>query len=112
MAFRLNKHLDVDTYYIPLDKTCRLVDAISVVDTETVATADKTITLSDGTNTIGVITVADASAEGTVDRIVLDSTTKGKVALDADTPLKIVVAGSGNGEFEVTFVFDEFHADN
>jgi len=112
MAFRLNKHLDVDTYYIALDKTCRVVDAISVVDTEDVASAAKTITLSDGTSDIGVITVANNSTEGTVDRIDLDATTKGKVALDADTPLKIVAAGSGNGEFEVTIVFDDFHADN
>ena len=112
MAFRVNKHLDVDTYYIPLDKTCRLVDAISVVDTEAVTGSNGTITLSDGTSTIGVITIATGSAEATIDRIVLDSTTKGKVALDADTPLKVVVAGNSDGEFEVTFVFDDFHADN
>ena len=108
----MNKHLDVDVYYMAVPTTCRVVDAISVVDTQAVATALKTITLSDGSSTIGVVTRADTSAEGTIDRIVLDATTEGKVELDADTPLRITVSGAGNGEFELTVVFDEFHAAN
>jgi hypothetical protein len=112
MAFYINKHLDVDTYYVAVPKTCRVVGAVSVVDTEALTGSAGTITLSDGTNTIGVITIGVEAAEGTVDSIVLDSTTKGKVELDVDTPLKIVVAGCTNGEFELTLLMDEFHADN
>jgi hypothetical protein len=111
MTMIINKHLDVDTYYVPVPRSCRVVNAYSVVDTEAVATAAKTITLSDGTTDIGVITAANSSAEGTMDSIVFDSTSKGVVELNATTPLKIVVAGTGNGEFELVVEFSEFHAD-
>jgi len=110
--FVLTKHLDVDTYYMAVPVTCRVVDAISVVDTQALTGSAGTITLSDGSSTIGVVTVGVEAAEGEVDRIVLDGTTKGKVELDKDTPLKIVVAGNTNGEFQLSVVFDEFHADN
>lgn len=107
-----NKHMDVDTYFIPVPLTSRVVKAYAAVDTEAVASAAKTLTFSDGTNTIGVITTGGSDAEGVVSTIVLDATTEGKVALGPATPLKVVVAGAGNGEFEVTIMFDEFHADN
>jgi hypothetical protein len=111
--FVLNKHLDVDTYYLNLPVTCRLIKAVSAVDTQALSGADGTITFSDGTNTIGTITVAlTGTAEGDCDTMTLDSTTLGKVELGPGTPLKIVLAGNTNGEVEVTMVFDEFHADN
>jgi hypothetical protein len=108
----LNKHLDDDTYYMPVPVTCRVVKAYSVVDTQDLTDALGTITLSDGTSTIGTITVAHEAAEGDVDSLVLDGTTKGKVELDKDTPLQIVFTGHTEGEVELTVVFDEFHADN
>ena len=109
--FVLNKHLDVDTYYLALPLNCRLIGAQSVIDTEALTGADGTITFSDGTTDIGTITVTQSgSAEGEVDSITFDTTSEGKVALGPSTPLKIVLAGNTNGEVEVTMVFDEFHA--
>jgi hypothetical protein len=109
--FVLNKHLDVDTYYLPLPINCRLIDAQSAIDTQALSVADGTVTFSDGTTDIGTITVTQSgNAEGDVDSLVLDSTSLGKVALGPSTPLKIVLAGNTNGEVEVTMVFDEFHA--
>jgi hypothetical protein len=111
--FVLNKHLDVDTYYLAIPINCRLIAAQSVIDTEAFSGADGTITFSDGTTTIGTITVAySGSAEGDVDSLVVDGTSLGRVALGPTKPLKIVLAGNTNGEAEVTMVFDEFHGAN
>ena len=110
--FVLNKHLDVDTYYLPVPVTCRVVKAYAVCDVQNFSVADGTITLSDGTTTIGTITVAAAAVEGEMDKLVMDGTSLGKVELSPTKPLKIVLAGNTNGEVELTIAFDEFHAAN
>lgn len=111
--FVLNKHVDVDTYYLPLPVTCRLVKAYASVDTEVLSADDGVVTFSDGSNDIGTITATVASsAEGDTFALSLDETTEGKVALGPATPLKIVLAGNTNGELELSMIFDEFHADN
>jgi len=110
--FVLTKHLDVDVYYMAVPTTCRVVKAYSVCDVQDFSVADGTITLSDGSTTIGTITVAAAANEGDIDTLTLDGTSKGKVELDADTPLKIELAGNTDGEVQLTVVFDEFHAAN
>lgn len=107
--FVLNKHLDVDIYYLPIPVPCRLVKAVSAIDTEALTVANGTITFSDGTTTIGTITVTQAGcAEGDVD--VMTSFTNDDVALGPDTPLKIQLSGNTAGEVEVSMVFDEYHA--
>ena len=98
-----------DTYYVAVPVASRVVKATSVVTTQAVATAAKTLTISDGTTDIGVITIANSSTEGTVDNIAFDSTSEGKVELGPSTPMKVVLAGSGNGKFNVTSLMDEFH---
>ena len=110
--FVLNKHLDVDTYYMAVPVTCRVVKAYTAVDTEALTGAAGHVTLSDGTTDIGVITVAHEAAEGDVDAIVLDSTSLGKVELSPTKPLKIVLADNTAGELELVVAFDEFHANN
>ena len=111
MAFCMNVPVEggADTYYFAVPLNCRCIGACSVVTLADVATAAKTLTLSDGTTDIGVITIANSSTEGTMDSIVMDTTSLGKVALGPATPLKVVMAGSGNGKFSVALLLDEFH---
>jgi len=103
--------LDGDpTYYVPVTKSCWLRDAVSVIHTA-ITTNDVTITFSDGTTTIGTITVAVGSA-GDVDAgITFDSTSLGKVELNRSTPLNVVFSGTpGAGAVDLTLNFDDFHA--
>lgn len=99
-----------DTYYLAVPRTGRVSTAYTVVDQQAVATAAKTLTLSDGTTDIGVITVANSSTEGTMDEIVLDSTSLGKVEVGPALPIKIVMAGAGNGKFTLVVVIDTYHS--
>ena len=72
--------------------------------------AATTVTLSDGTTTIGVITIANLSAEGTVDSIVFDGTSLGKVLVGPAKPIVAVLAGgSTNVEICLSMLIDEFH---
>lgn len=99
-----------DTYYIPVVKPCLLTKAVSCVN-EAAIDAETTLTFSDGTSTIGVITIANLAAEGTIDKLVLDATTKGKVELNEDTPLVVVVAGgSTNVEIALAAMFSDYHS--
>lgn len=101
--------LSGDTIYINPGHTCRVVGAYSCCESQS-ANA-KTITISDGTTDVGVITIAVSAADGTVDKIVLDATSKGAVEFNVDTPIKIVGAGTGAGTANVTLVLDSYHAD-
>lgn len=103
--------LSGDTSYVNSGHTCRVVQAYSVISGEAGATGAKTITISDGTTDVGAIAIAATAAVGTVDKIVLDSTSNGAVEFNVDTPIKIVGAGSGAGIAIVTLVLDSYHAD-
>jgi hypothetical protein len=108
--FMLTRHVDVDTYYVPIPITCRLIKAQSAISVEALSAADGTVTFSDGTTTIGTITVTNSgNAEGDVDNMTVDGTSLGEVALGPTKPLKIVLSGNTNGELDLTMVFDEFH---
>ena len=99
------------TIYMPVLQTCRLADAVSVIYTA-ITTNPVTVTFSDGTTTIGTLTIA-AGAAGVCDTFSVDSTSEGKVELDRDTPLKIVCSGTpGAGAIILACGFDLFHADN
>lgn len=101
-----------DTYYIPVPVTGRVVKVVTV-NNEQATDAATTLTLSDGTTTIGVVTIASGAAEGEVDNIVLDSTSLGKVEVGPELPIKAVLAGGSTGiEIAVSIVIDTFHADN
>lgn len=102
---------DDDAFMIPIPVPGRVCKAVSVVNDATID-AETTITLSDGTTTIGAITVAAASVEGTVDSIVFDSTSLGKVEVAPDTPLVVTMSGGATTpEIMVTVMIDEFHGD-
>lgn len=103
--------LSGDTIYVNPGHTCRVVGACSVITGEAGATGAKTITISDGTTDVGVISVATTAAVGTVDKIVFDSTSGGAVEFNVDTPIKLVGAGTGNGIAAVTLMLDAYHAD-
>lgn len=103
--------LSGDTVYMNPGTTCRVVGAYSVISGEAGATGAKTITISDGTTDVGVISIALSSALGVVDKMVLDATSKGAVEFNVDTPIKLVGAGSGAGLANVTLVLDTFHSD-
>ena len=95
-----------DTLYMPVPLPCRLVKAVFV--SETAATvADETITLSDGTTTIGTITVAySGAAAGDCDTMVYSAA----VELDEDTPLNIVIAGTSTSTVgTLVMMFSEYH---
>ena len=96
-----------DSRYVPLPVACRLVKAMSVLDTA-MTVADETFTFGDGTTTIGTITVAySGSAEGDVDDMVWAA----NVALGPATPLKIAIGGtSTGGAGTLTMMFSEYHA--
>ena len=99
-----------DDRYMNPGLTCRVVAAFSCISGEAGATGAKTITISDGTTTVGVITVAATAAVGTVDKMVLDATSKGAVEFNVDTPIKIVGAGTGAGLANVTLLLDPYHS--
>ncbi len=90
---------------------CRLLNVITTLNTG-LTTGDSTITLSDGTTTIGTVTITQSGcAAGDVDSMTVDSTSLGKVALGPSTPLKIANdATPDQGACLATLVFDEYHA--
>lgn len=93
------------TTYVAVNRPCRLNKAISVVTT-TVTTNETTLTLSDGTTTIGTITIAAGSTAGTIDEM----SWAANVELDEDTPLKIVSSGTpGAGAVNVSLEFSQYH---
>lgn len=100
-----------DDRYMNPGMTCRIVGAYSCISGEAGVTEEKTITISDGTTTVGVITIALSAAVGTVDKIVFDSTSKGAVEFNVDTPVKVVPAGTSAGKANVTLVLDSYHSD-
>jgi len=112
MSVDLNDLSGAVSYYISPPVTCRLVKAYTALITA-LTTGDSTITLSDGTTDIGVITITQSgSAAGDVDEIVLDSTSLGAVELAPSTPLKVVNdATPGQGRANLTLLFSEFHSD-
>lgn len=99
------------TKYINPGHTCRVVGGYSCASGEAGSDGAKTITISDGTTDVGVINIAATAAVGTVDKMTLDSTSKGAVKFDVDTPIKIVGAGTGAGLFAVTLMLDAYHSD-
>ncbi|HBJ75681.1 MAG TPA: hypothetical protein DDY86_09330 [Syntrophaceae bacterium] len=109
----INEILDGDdVYYIPIPLTGKVVKAFGCVN-EQALDAQTTLTLTDGTNTIGVITLPNTSAEGTVVEIVFDGTTKGKVELGPTKPLVATLAGGATGvEIALGMIIDIYHADN
>jgi hypothetical protein len=108
--YSINKTLDGDdTYYIAVPLAGRISVAVSAVN-EHAIDAQTTITISDGTTTIGVITIANLSAEGTMDSIVFDGTSLGKVLVGPTKPIVAVVAGgSTDVEISLSMLIDEFH---
>lgn len=92
--------------YIALPTTCWLIDARSALYT-VLTTGDSTITISDGTTTIGTITITQSGcAVGDVDAI---SFSDYSVELNTSTPLKISCdATPGAGAAKVTLVFSEY----
>lgn len=100
-----------DDRYMNPGHTCRIVGAYSCISGEAGADTEKTITISDGTTTVGVITIAATAAVGTVDKMVLDTTSEGAVEFNVDTPIKVVPAGSDAGKANLTLVLDSYHAD-
>ena len=98
-------------HYVPVPVTCRLVKAETAVDT-VVTNANTILTFSDGTTTIGTITVGfSGCAVGDCDSLSLDSTSRGAVALGSTTPLKVALDGGGDaGAVNLTLTFSEFHS--
>lgn len=108
--YSINHILDGDdAYYIAVPLNGRVVAAVTTVN-EAAIDAATTVTLTDGTTTIGVITIASPSAEGTVDTIVFDSTSQGKVLVGPAKPIVATLAGgSSNVEICLSILIDEFH---
>jgi len=96
-----------DTYRIPVPIPGRVTHANCVVDLQDVATAEKVITLTNGTSTIGTITVAVDAVEGDIDNLVVNATTLGKVLVGPTAPIVAAMAGAGNGKMTITFVVDD-----
>lgn len=103
--------LSSDTIYINPGHTCRIVGAYNVVSGTVNSGNEQVITISDGTTDVGTITIAASAAVGTVDKMVLDTTSKGAVEFNVDTPIKLVAAGTSTGLGNVTLVLDAYHAD-
>ncbi len=104
-----------ETLYINPGVNCRMIGAHTVLNEAVDTGADVTLTFTDddASNTIGVLTIEDASsAAADIDEITFDTTTKGAVALGPATSMKIVTNGGGSstGELTLTMVFDEYHA--
>lgn len=108
--YALNLYLsEDDAYTIPVPLNGRVSIGVSVVNDATIDKAT-TITLTDGTTTIGVITIAAQSTEGTVDTIVFDGTSLGKVLVGPAKPIVATMAGGATTpEIMMSLMIDEFH---
>jgi len=102
-----------DIYYLPVPITGRVVAGYTC-NNEQAIDAETTVTIAGGsamTTAIGVVTIANLTAEGIMDSLVLDSTTLGKVEVGPTLPIKVTLAGgSTNVEVALTLVIDEYHA--
>jgi len=108
--YPINHILDGDdAYYIPVPVPARIIKCYTCVN-EAAIDAETTLTITDGTTTVGVVTIANAAAQGTMDEIVFDTTSLGKVLFGPDTPIVATLAGgSSNVEVAVGLIMDEFH---
>ena len=98
-----------DAFAIPVPLAGRVISGVSVVNDATID-AETTITLTDGTSTIGAFTIAADSAELTVDNLVLDSTTLGKLEVGPSTPIVATMAGGATTpEIMISLMIDEHH---
>ena len=92
------------TTYVPVNQPCRLTMGTSVI-TADVTNNPVTLTLSDGTTTIGTFTIAAGSA-GDVDSLSYSA----DVELNESTPLKIVASGTpGAGAVRLALNFSDYH---
>ncbi len=98
-----------EVWYVPVPITCQLVNAFTAISVTNVTIANETLTFSDGTTTIGTITIAfSGAAEGDVDRLSLSDLT---VELNITTPLKIEAAGTSTaGAVSLTMILDPYHS--
>lgn len=106
LSFYISDAASAADYYIAPPLPCRLV-AATFVSRAAATGADETITLSDGTTTIGTITVGySGAAVGDCDSM----TWAANVELDKDTPLKIAVAGTSTSTSgTLCLMFSEYH---
>jgi len=104
VALELNTLAGDPTIYVPVNHPCRLVDVTTVIITA-VTTNTVTLTLSDGTTTIGTVSIA-AGAAATLDTF----TWAANVELNKTTPLRIVSSGTpGAGAVIMMLEFSEGH---
>ncbi len=98
-----------EVWYFPVPTTCQLVDAFTAISVTNVTVADEVLTFSDGSTTIGTITIAfSGAAEGDIDRISLSDLT---VELNLSTALKVSAAGTCTaGAVSLTMVLDPYHS--
>jgi len=114
MTMKMEDLQTAENYFLALPTTCRMVGARACLFT-VIDSTDTLITFSDGTTTIGVITIPfSGCAEGDITDIVIDTTSDGKVELGGATELKLALGGEANstGDAMITMTFDEFHAAN
>ena len=112
IALNLSALATAENFFVALPVTCRLVKAETCLYTA-ITTADAVITFSDGTTTIGTITITQSGcAEGDIDHLSLDDTSKGKVDVGPAQYLKIALDGGPDaGAAILVMTFSEFHAD-
>ena len=104
VALELNTLGGDPTIYVPVNHPCRLVAVTTVIITA-VTTNTVTLTFSDGTTSIGTVTIAVGVA-GTLDTL----TWAANVELNSTTPLKIVSSGTpGAGAVIMMLEFSEGH---
>ena len=99
-----------DAYYLPVPVTGRAVKVYTCVNYITLD-AETTLTLTDGTTTIGVVTIASGAVQGTMDEITIDTTSLGKLEVGPALPIVATLAGGATTpSVAVAIVIDTFHA--
>ena len=100
-----------ENFFLAPPVVCRLVRAETCLYT-TLTTGNQVITFSDGTTTIGTVTITQSgSAEGDIDNLVLDTTSLGAVELGPEQYLKVAVTATpGQGAAILIMTFSEFHS--
>ena len=98
-----------ETWYFPVPTTCQLVDAYTVISVTNVTVVDEVLTFSDGSTTIGTITIAfSGAAEGDIDRLSLSDLT---VELNTSTELQVAAAGTSTaGAVSLIMILDPYHS--